>query len=437
MSGIRIQEISKTFGDQTALSHVDLEVFEGEFFSLLGPSGCGKTTLLNMIAGFLEPTTGGIFIGGREVTGLPPYRREIGMVFQDYALFPHLSVSDNVAYGLRIRKVPRKEVQERVRESLALVQLEAYASRMPHQLSGGQRQRVAIARALAIRPAVLLLDEPLSNLDAKLRKDMQTELRNIQRRTGITTILVTHDQEEALSLSDRIGILGDGRLQQLGTPLDVYRRPSNRFVAEFIGQVNLIAAAPEAASAAGGSSPAEAPLGAAGTAPYAAPAVREGGANLAAFAAAQLQAAPGEPLRLLADLAAPEGGAAAFSGAPASAPAAASASPAAPGSAAISASAPGAVSPQSGETLFMLRPERIRVAAAGEGAGVNRTPAAVSGVSYAGNVLRIRFELAGSGSLTVHASDPDFPALPEPGQVYDLYWRPQDLIPVLPGEGPL
>ncbi|MEJ8307031.1 ABC transporter ATP-binding protein [Saccharibacillus sacchari] len=381
MSGIRIEEISKTFGDQTALSHVDLEVREGEFFSLLGPSGCGKTTLLNMIAGFLEPTTGGIWIGGREVTGLPPYRREIGMVFQDYALFPHLSVSDNVAYGLRIRKMPRKDIAERVRESLALVQLEAYASRMPHQLSGGQRQRVAIARALAVRPAVLLLDEPLSNLDAKLRKDMQTELRNIQRTTGVTTVLVTHDQEEALSLSDRIGILGDGRLQQLGTPLDVYRRPSNRFVAEFIGQVNLIAAKPLQGD------------------------TGLGGAQ--AYAATELETAQGRALRLDFDPSAADGGS--------------SAEAASPG----------------GETLFMLRPERIRVSAPGREAGANRTPARVSGVSYAGSMMRVQFELEGRGSLTVHASDPEFPSLPEPGQFYDLHWSAQDLIPILPGENPL
>nr|WP_246246516.1 ABC transporter ATP-binding protein [Paenibacillus lemnae] len=221
------------------MEQVQLQVREGEFFSLLGPSGCGKTTLLNMIAGFLDPTTGRIMIGERDVTDLPPYRRGLGIVFQDYALFPHLTVFQNVAYGLKVRKLSKSEVKRRVDEALALVQLSSMAERRPHQLSGGQRQRVAIARALAIEPSVLLLDEPLSNLDAKLRKDMQTELKTIQRRTGITTILVTHDQEEALSLSDRIGILGHGRLQQVGTPLEVYRQPANRFVADFIGQVNL------------------------------------------------------------------------------------------------------------------------------------------------------------------------------------------------------
>ncbi|MFN2746569.1 MULTISPECIES: ABC transporter ATP-binding protein [Bacillus] len=242
MSGIQIQHVSRHFGDTIALEDVQLEVKEGEFFSLLGPSGCGKSTLLHIIAGFLQPTSGSVYIGGRDITDVPPYHRQIGLVFQDYALFPHLNVFDNVAYGLRVRKMPRKELKERVMESLGFVRLEAFAGRMPHQLSGGQKQRVAIARALAVQPSVLLLDEPLSNLDAKLRKDMQFELRSIQRRVGITTILVTHDQEEALSLSDRIGILGKGRLQQLGTPLEVYRTPANRFAAEFIGQVNLFEA---------------------------------------------------------------------------------------------------------------------------------------------------------------------------------------------------
>ncbi|OZB92222.1 ABC transporter ATP-binding protein [Paenibacillus sp. XY044] len=240
MSRIHIDDVSRQFGDFIALQQVQLEVRQGEFFSLLGPSGCGKTTLLNMIAGFLDPTTGRILIGDNDVTGLPPYRRGLGIVFQDYALFPHLTVFDNVAYGLKVRKQSRKEIIGRVEEVLALVQLSSVAKRRPHQLSGGQRQRVAIARALAIEPSVLLLDEPLSNLDAKLRKEMQTELRMIQQRTGVTTVLVTHDQEEALSLSDRIGILGQGELQQVGTPLEVYRRPANRFVADFIGQVNLI-----------------------------------------------------------------------------------------------------------------------------------------------------------------------------------------------------
>ncbi|TWT25783.1 ABC transporter ATP-binding protein [Planomicrobium sp. CPCC 101110] len=239
MSEIHIDHVSRHFDDNIALADVSLTIKEGEFFSLLGPSGCGKSTLLNIIAGFLEPTDGVVHISGKDVTNLPPYRRNLGMVFQNYALFPHLTVFENIAYGLKIKKMSRQEIKERVEESLALVQLEQFAGRRPHQLSGGQQQRVAIARALAVRPSVLLLDEPLSNLDAKLRKEMQFELRNIQQRVGITTILVTHDQEEALSLSDRVGILGKGRLQQVGTPLEVYRAPANQFVAEFIGQVNL------------------------------------------------------------------------------------------------------------------------------------------------------------------------------------------------------
>lgn len=242
MSGIHLEHISQHFGEQIALDDVSLTVHEGEFFSLLGPSGCGKSTLLNIIGGFLEPTKGVVYIGDQDVTALRPYQRKTGMVFQSYALFPHLTVFDNVAYGLKVQKKKKAEIKQKVMESLSLVQLEEYAKRMPHQLSGGQQQRVAIARALAIQPSVLLLDEPLSNLDAKLRKNMQTELRNIQRNVGITTILVTHDQEEALSLSDRIGILGEGRIQQIGTPLEVYRQPNNRFVAEFIGQVNLFEA---------------------------------------------------------------------------------------------------------------------------------------------------------------------------------------------------
>ncbi|WP_102348392.1 ABC transporter ATP-binding protein [Bacillus sp. Marseille-P3661] len=242
MGGIKIEHVSRHFDDNVALADVNLVVQEGEFFSLLGPSGCGKSTLLNIISGFLEPTSGLVYIGGKDVTSLPPYRRNLGMVFQNYALFPHLTVFENVAYGLKIKKLPRNEIRERVTEALSLVQLSSFAQRRPHQLSGGQQQRVAIARALAIQPSVLLLDEPLSNLDAKLRKEMQFELRNIQQRVGITTILVTHDQEEALSLSDRIGILGKGHLQQVGSPLEVYRHPANRFVAEFIGQVNLFEA---------------------------------------------------------------------------------------------------------------------------------------------------------------------------------------------------
>lgn len=236
---IKVEGVSKRFGDSVALKNIDLEIFDGEFFALLGPSGSGKTTLLNIIAGFLDPTQGAVYIQGKDVTDIPPYHRHLGMVFQNYALFPHLNVFSNVAYGLKVQKLSKGEIEKRVHESLSLVQLESFSERMPHQLSGGQQQRVAIARAIATEPSVLLLDEPLSNLDAKLRKNMQTELRLLQKRIGITTVLVTHDQEEALSLSDRIGVLGEGVLQQIGKPIDIYRRPRNRFVAEFIGQINL------------------------------------------------------------------------------------------------------------------------------------------------------------------------------------------------------
>jgi putative spermidine/putrescine transport system ATP-binding protein len=245
MSAIDIHGVTRRFGALQALDGVDLAIAQGEFFSLLGPSGCGKTTLLNIVAGFLEPTSGRVVIGGRDITRLPPHQRDIGMVFQSYALFPHLNVFDNVAYGLRVRRQKSSEIAARVKEMLALVRLSELAQRMPHQLSGGQQQRVAIARALAIRPQVLLLDEPLSNLDAKLRREMQAELRRLQRDVGITTVMVTHDQQEALGLSDRIGILGSGHLQQVGTPLQLYREPANRFVGEFVGQANLIAARAE------------------------------------------------------------------------------------------------------------------------------------------------------------------------------------------------
>lgn len=245
MGQIEIKDIVQKYDKNEVLHHIDLKIEDGEFFCLLGPSGCGKTTLLNIIGGFLAQTQGELLVDGREISKIPPHKREIGMVFQNYALFPHLSVYDNVAYGLKARKVPKKEMDQRVRECLESVQLQDYAKRMPHQLSGGQQQRVAIARALAIRPSILLMDEPLGNLDAKLRKEMQVELRTIQKRVGVTTIMVTHDQEEAMSLSDRICIMKDGTIQQIGTPAEIYRHPANQFVAGFLGQVNLTRAVPD------------------------------------------------------------------------------------------------------------------------------------------------------------------------------------------------
>lgn len=245
MGQIEIKDIVQKYDKNEVLHHMDLKIEDGEFFCLLGPSGCGKTTLLNIIGGFLTQTQGELLVDGREISKIPPHKREIGMVFQNYALFPHLSVYDNVAYGLKARKVPKKEMDQRVRECLESVRLQDYAKRMPHQLSGGQQQRVAIARALAIRPSILLMDEPLGNLDAKLRKEMQVELRMIQKRVGVTTIMVTHDQEEAMSLSDRICIMKDGTIQQIGTPAEIYRHPANQFVAGFLGQVNLTKAVPD------------------------------------------------------------------------------------------------------------------------------------------------------------------------------------------------
>jgi ABC-type Fe3+/spermidine/putrescine transport system ATPase subunit len=242
MSGITITDASRRFGSVQAVDHVDLTVEEGEFFTLLGPSGCGKTTLLRMIAGFCELDSGEIHFGDKRIDRLPAHVRDIGMVFQNYAVFPNLSVAGNVAYGLRARRVPAAEMAERVDEALALVQLSGFGERKPHQLSGGQLQRVAIARALVIRPQVLLFDEPLSNLDARLRVSMRGEIRALQKSLGITAIYVTHDQEEAMSVSDRIALMNAGRLEQVGLPVDIYRHPVSRFAAEFMGTTNLIKA---------------------------------------------------------------------------------------------------------------------------------------------------------------------------------------------------
>jgi putative spermidine/putrescine transport system ATP-binding protein len=242
---VEIQELAAGYDGTRVLDLSELSIQAGEFLSILGPSGCGKTTLLNCLAGFVEPEHGRIVLDGNDVTALPPYRRGLGMVFQNYALFPHLTVADNVAYGLRVRKVGRAERMSRVAEVLRLVGLADFAGRRPRQLSGGQQQRVAIARALAIRPSVLLLDEPLSNLDAKLRREMRVELRSLQQQVGTTMVFVTHDQEEALALSDRVAVMNAGRVEQLGTPEEVYRRPRTRFVAEFIGAANVLEQAGE------------------------------------------------------------------------------------------------------------------------------------------------------------------------------------------------
>ena len=233
-------KVSKYFGDVAAVDEIDLEIKPGEFFSLLGPSGSGKTTSLRMIAGFEQQTRGNIYLFGRDVSHLPPYERPVNTVFQDYALFPHMNVGENIAYGLMIKKVPKKEQTERVRQMLALVQLEGMEKRKPSQLSGGQRQRVALARALISNPKVLLLDEPLGALDLKLRQQMQVELKALQQRLGITFIFVTHDQEEALTMSDRIAVFSQGKIQQVGTPAEMYENPANEFVAGFVGTSNLL-----------------------------------------------------------------------------------------------------------------------------------------------------------------------------------------------------
>ena len=250
MSELKLAGIEKRYGSTVAVAGIDLDVRDGEFMTLLGPSGCGKTTTLGLIAGFFPPTGGEIYVKGKPVAGLPPFKRDIGVVFQDYALFPHMTAAENVAFGLRMRKVSGDETSQRVREALELVQLSGLGERRPLELSGGQRQRVALARALVIRPAVLLLDEPLSNLDLKLREEMRVEIASLQRRLGITTVFVTHDQGEALVMSDRIAVMNAGRIEQVGTPADIYERPATRFVAEFIGRMNFfgtIAIRPERA----------------------------------------------------------------------------------------------------------------------------------------------------------------------------------------------
>ncbi|HSQ04321.1 MAG TPA: ABC transporter ATP-binding protein [Burkholderiales bacterium] len=240
MTTVAIEHVSRTFGSVLAVRDVSLEIRDGEFFTLLGPSGCGKTTLLRMIAGFCDLDAGSIRFGARRIDTLPPHRRNTGMVFQNYAIFPNLTVGGNIAYGLRARKVPAARIAERVATALKLVHLEGYDERWPHQLSGGQLQRVAIARALVIEPEVLLLDEPLSNLDAQLRVEMRGEIRELQKSLGITAIYVTHDQEEALSISDRIAVMRAGSFEQVGSPDAIYRNSATPFVAEFMGVTNLL-----------------------------------------------------------------------------------------------------------------------------------------------------------------------------------------------------
>ena len=237
---LEVHEVSKRFGSVTVVDRISLRIGAGEFFSLLGPSGCGKTTTLRIIAGFVQPDTGEVFIRGQRATHLPPNERDVNIVFQNYALFPHLTVEQNVAFGLEMQKLPRAQIRERVGWALELVRLSGLGARYPHQLSGGQQQRVALARALVTQPSVLLLDEPLGALDLKLRQQMQWELKRLQRELKITFLYVTHDQEEALSISDRLAVMNHGRVLQVGTPQEIYERPATRFVADFIGESNFL-----------------------------------------------------------------------------------------------------------------------------------------------------------------------------------------------------
>lgn len=240
MANLDLKNVSKRYGEFDAVRDVTIHVPEGEFLALLGPSGCGKTTTMRMIAGFIDPTNGAVHLGGRDITRLPPWKRDVGLVFQNYALFPHMTVAENVAFGLEMRKVTRSEIVVRVEEALRLVRLGGYGDRLPRQLSGGQQQRVALARALVFRPGVLLLDEPLSNLDAKLREEVRIEIRELQRTLGITTVMVTHDQEEALTMADRLVVMKEGRIRQIGTQRELYETPADPFVASFVGRTSFL-----------------------------------------------------------------------------------------------------------------------------------------------------------------------------------------------------
>jgi putative spermidine/putrescine transport system ATP-binding protein len=240
MARLELTNVTKRYGELKAVDDVSLTVAEGEFLVLLGPSGCGKTTTLRTVAGFVEPSAGVVTLGARDITYLPPWKRNAGLVFQSYALFPHLTVSQNVAFGLEMRKVPPGDMGPKIEEALRLVRLDHLGDRLPRQLSGGQQQRVALARALVFRPDILLLDEPLSNLDAKLRQDVRVEIRELQRKLGLTTVMVTHDQEEALTMADRLVVMSEGRIRQAGTQQDLYERPADRFVADFVGRSTFL-----------------------------------------------------------------------------------------------------------------------------------------------------------------------------------------------------
>jgi putative spermidine/putrescine transport system ATP-binding protein len=240
MARLQLTNLTKCYGEFKAADDISIDIADGEFLVLLGPSGCGKTTTLRIVAGFVEPTSGSVQLGERDITALPPWKRNAGLVFQSYALFPHMTVAENVAFGLEMRRMPKAEMAPKVMEALRLVRLDHLGDRLPRQLSGGQQQRVALARALVFHPDVLLLDEPLSNLDAKLRQDVRVEIRELQRKLGLTTVMVTHDQEEALTMADRLVVMSDGRIRQIGSQQDLYERPSEKFVADFVGRSTFI-----------------------------------------------------------------------------------------------------------------------------------------------------------------------------------------------------
>src|SRR5579864_1846319 len=240
MARLRLIDVSKVYGETKAVDDLSLDVADGEFLVLLGPSGCGKTTTLRIVAGFVDATAGSVHLGDHDVTHVPPWKRNAGLVFQSYALFPHLTVNDNVGFGLEMRRVPRSDAQARINDALRLVRLDHLGDRFPRQLSGGQQQRVALARALVFRPDILLLDEPLSNLDARLRQDVRVEIRELQRKLGLTTVMVTHDQDEALTMADRLVVMSEGRIRQIGSQQDLYERPAEKFVADFVGRSTFI-----------------------------------------------------------------------------------------------------------------------------------------------------------------------------------------------------
>jgi putative spermidine/putrescine transport system ATP-binding protein len=342
MSEVVLDRVSKHYGNVAAVRDFSFTVQQGEFVALLGPSGCGKTTTLRMIAGFIPVTSGRITIGAKDVTHVPPHRRNTGMVFQGYALFPHMTVAQNVAFGLEMRKVPKAEVTPRVEEALRLVRLEGYGERYPRQLSGGQQQRVALARALVVQPEVFLLDEPLSNLDAKLRHDVRLEIRQLQRALGLTTVFVTHDQEEALTVADRLIVMNKGEIEQIGSPEELYNRPRTPFVADFLGKSNFFPGTVD-------------------------------GEGL-------FRTKGGTPLRL-------------------------------------------AFRPASGASLVAVRPEKVRLAAAGAAIdAANRAPGRVEVVTFLGATIETIVRLKSGETLTVHSQNQTSDGYHHVGTEVLVYW---------------